>query len=599
MTMSTKDFYLTILYGSETGTAQDTAEGIWKSAKRFGLKCSVMAMDDYNIENLISERLIVFVVATTGQGEVPTNMRKFWRMLLRKSLPNYILGGLTFAVLGLGDSSYDKYNYAARKLQKRILQLGGTELIPLGLADDQDALGIDETIDPWTKDLWSKISIEFDLLLKRNSNNDSELIERFDVSILRNVGDNEIQETLKFPRDIYREELEINDQLKVAKLIDNSRITSEDHFQDVRLIKLGVQNVDYEPGDVIYIRPKNSPEQVKDFFNILTEHEIPLYPDTILKINEKEIILPHVLKKPITLEQLAEQYWDLSYKPRRSTMKILASISDNNIEREKFIEFTTTEGQEDLYNYINRPRRNILELLHDFPHTTKKLNEKILFELMMPIKPRAFSIASSNKYSPNEVHLLVAIVEYKTIIVKPRIGLCSNWLKSLEINDEILFTIQKGTFRFDYTKPMILIGPGTGLAAFRSMLLERAALKHDLHDTVLFFGCRNKEKDFHCRKNLENLVKENNLKLFCAFSRDQTNKIYVQNIIHQQQELCWDLLTKGGKIYLSGSSKNMPKAVKEEFIEIAKTFGNLDDNNAVEFVKKLEATGRYQTETWS
>ncbi|XP_074094792.1 NADPH-dependent diflavin oxidoreductase 1-like isoform X2 [Cotesia typhae] len=597
-----------ILYGSETGTAQDTAEGLWKLIKRYKLNCSVMCMDDYNIENLINEKLIIFITSTTGQGECPLNMKKFWRFLLQKKLSKNLLINLMYAVLGLGDSSYEKYNYAAKKLYKRLLQLGGTSIIPIGLADDQHDLGIDAAIDPWIQKLFNQIGELYNITLLKsiessfkfyNNNDDTfNIEERYDITILSNNDDNN-----KYYLDnIYLKEVGINENLMICKVIDNIKLTAQDHYQNVRLIKLLFNNnIDYEPGDVIYLRPENSLQQIDNFFKLLKQHNIPIDRNTIIKLNKKEIKIPHILKEPVKLEQLVKYYWDLNYIPRRSTMYILASISDNKLEKDKLIEFTTADGQEDLFNYVNRPRRNIIEVLYDFPNTAKKLNEKILFEIMSPIKPRAFSIASSNKYTKNQIDILVAVVKYKTNLITPRFGLCSNWLASLKINlnnNKIICWLQKGNFKFDYDKPMILIGPGTGFAPFRSLLFERLALKHDFIDTVLFFGCRNKDKDNLCRNDIEKLICNNNLKVFFPFSRDQENKIYVQHIIRKQGKLCWELLSKGGKIYLSGSSKNMPKDVRDEFIDLSKKFGNFSDTQAEEFIKQLEKSGRYQTETW-
>ena len=114
---------------------------------------------------------------------------------------------------------------------------------------------------------------------------------------------------------------------------------------------------------------------------------------------------------------------------------------------------------------------------------------------------------------------------YKTKLYEPRLGLCSNWLARLEPNSEINFWVQEGTFSFNYNEPMILIGPGTGVAPFRSLLLEKASKNENLSNCVLFFGCRYQEKDYHCRKDFEMLSQKYDLKLFCAFSRDQDNKV--------------------------------------------------------------------------
>ncbi|PIK49574.1 putative NADPH-dependent diflavin oxidoreductase 1 [Apostichopus japonicus] len=138
---------LCILFGSQTGTAQDVSERLGRDARRRHFAVKLMPLDSYNVSNLIQETLAVFVVATTGQGDEPDNMRKFWKFLLRKDLPKESLVRLKFAVLGLGDSSYPK----------RLLQLGASSLQQVGLADDQHDLGPDAIVDPWVTSLWDKV----------------------------------------------------------------------------------------------------------------------------------------------------------------------------------------------------------------------------------------------------------------------------------------------------------------------------------------------------------------------------------------------------------------------------------------------------------
>ncbi|XP_017790394.1 PREDICTED: NADPH-dependent diflavin oxidoreductase 1, partial [Habropoda laboriosa] len=582
---------ITILYGSETGTAQDVAEQIWKSAKRKGMKSTVFAMNDYDIQNLNSENIIVFVVATTGQGDPPNNMRQFWRLLLRKNLPTTLLIDLKYGILGLGDSSYQKFNFAAKKLNKRLMQLGAKELLSIGLADDQHDLGIDAVVDPWLEQLWMKVASAYNISTTDLISNQSKIIERFDIS---ETNRNSMNKEYYSDYEIYMQEVFINNEVKVGTITENTRTTMKDHFQDVRLIKFKSDNINYQPGDIVYVRPKNSKKQVERFFDILNDNNVQLHPDMLIQVSEKEIRVPNVLKQTLTLHQIVEQYWDLNFKPRRSTMQVLSFISENELEKEKLHEFTTASGQEELYNYINRPRRNILELLADFPHTTSQLNVRLLFEIMSSIKPRAFSIASSLRVHGNEIHLLVAVVKYKTKLLEPRYGLCSNWLADLTEGNKIIFWIQKGTFKFEYNKPMIFIGPGTGVAPFRSVLFDKSSLDDNLRDCVLFFGCRNKEKDYHCKEDFEYLTQKKHLNLFCAFSRDQECKVYVQHLINNQKQLCWEFLNKNGIIYLAGNSKNMPNCVREEFVNLTKEITESSKEEAESFIKQLENENRYQ-----
>lgn len=214
--------------------------------------------------------------------------------------------------------------------------------------------------------------------------------------------------------------------------------------------------------------------------------------------------VPEYLKVPFQLKTVAKQLWDLSAVPRARTFKMLAINCDDELEKEKLLELSSAQGQEDLFTYVNRPRRTILEVLRDFHKATSKLNLQILFEIFQFIKTRSFSIASCYQYG--QLDLLVAVVEYKTIISTPRKGLCSNWLKSLECGDRIRAVIKKGTFQFteNPSQPIVMVAPGTGLAPFRSLLLEKlhhienhSSEKNDFQYS-LFFGCRGEKLDFHC-----------------------------------------------------------------------------------------------------
>lgn len=214
--------------------------------------------------------------------------------------------------------------------------------------------------------------------------------------------------------------------------------------------------------------------------------------------------VPDYLKDPLALKTIAKQLWDLNAIPRQRTFKMLSINCDDELEKEKLLEFSSAEGQEDLFAYANRPRRTILEVFRDFHKATAKLNLRLLFEIFQFIKTRSFSIASCPEYGKLDV--LVAIVQYKTMLSKPRLGLCSNWLKQLKCGDEIQGVIKKGTFKIptDSTIPIVMVGPGTGLAPFRSLLLQKQhQLKKQLNrqafQSTLFFGCRGEKLDFHCK----------------------------------------------------------------------------------------------------
>ncbi|XP_025204931.1 NADPH-dependent diflavin oxidoreductase 1 [Melanaphis sacchari] len=590
------DRRLLILYGSQTGCAQEVAERIWRESKWLHYSGPVIAIDDYPIDKLIFEKKIIFVCSTTGQGDQPDNMKKTWKFLLRKNLPSNSLANVEFAVLGLGDSSYVKFNHVAKKLYRRLLQLGGKPLCNIGLADDQHDIGAFAVIDPWIDNLWNVLIEKHPLTdgltpIDRNSLPPPKWNVHHSSSIISNYAND------KLPN---------NDQLKpnstIVTCLSNTRTTSENHFQDVRLLRFeySENSINYLPGDVLMVRPVNSETSVNIFFQLLNDNKnMKLNPTTVLNVTQcsDDMPIPYNLSKPFTLYQCAKYYWDLNIIPNRYTFQLLSYFTDNALEKEKLKEFTTPEGQEELYSYCNRPRRTILEVLADFPHATANLSLEYLFEIFSPIRPRAFSIASAPSVHKNEIHILVAVVTYKTKLVAKRIGLCSTWLASLNIGDKIPVWIQKGTFQFPYSPScnVIMIGPGTGVAPFRSFIHEAVAKKCGNAKTLhLYFGARNRLGDFHCVDDWEKLVVNEKLSLYTAFSRDQDHKIYVQHILEQNEEELLKLLSnKECYVFVAGNAKDMPTAVKNVFINI------LTKNKHLNTIDMMETKGFYQTETWS
>ncbi|KAL4219174.1 NADPH-dependent diflavin oxidoreductase 1 [Mactra antiquata] len=597
MTMATDRKFL-ILYGSQTGTAQDAAEKISREATRRHFLTKISSLDTYDISNLICENSVVFVCSTTGQGDPPDNMTKFWHFIMRRNLPCDSLCDLSHAVLGLGDSSYPKFNFVAKKLHRRLLQLGSKSIINVGLADDQHDLGADAVIYPWMDKLWEKLMSIYPLpahldIIPSNVRPHSRYTVTYcnDDPMITN-GNIDNQHNTDVPTWF-------TVQPYPAKLISNERVTSDDHFQDTRLIHIDIShsNLSYNPGDVCVIYPQNMIDTVKDFISYMN-----LDPD-------KQIILscynadniPPCLPEPCTIRYLVENYFDINIVPRRSFFEMMLYFSNDEREREKLEEFISPEGQDELFNYCNRVRRTLLEVLHDFPHTSANIPFEYLFDMIPVLQPRSFSIASSLKAHCNEIQLLVAVVKYKTRIQSPRRGVCSTWLSSLTNGSTIPISIKKGTMIFpaDDNIPAIMVGPGTGVAPFRSYLEERVVL--NTKGSMLIFGSRYKDKDFYFKEQWKEYQKLEYMSLMTAFSRENQDgdRYYVQHVINENGEKIWKLLLQNASIFIAGNAKNMPDAVKEAFKNIVIKYGLLSDEDATTYIQKMEKDKRYQTETWS
>lgn len=572
-----------ILFGTQTGNSEDVAERIGRHLLRFGCKPCVFNLKDYPVKNLISENLIVFVCSTTGDGEVPDSMKTFWKFLLRKDLPSSSLSSVYFSVFGLGDSSYDKFNVVAKRLNKRLLQLGAAELIPLTLADDQHELGYDAAFDPWFQILRNNIT-SFYNLIGPFMPEDQILPAKYNVHFM----DDNSAETENFNN--------CPSNLK-ACLKANCRMTSLDHFQAVQFLRFETcSDTHYKPGDVAVVWPENPKDEVEEFLSLLN---VPVDTKFVLSASDPDVPLPKIFPYPCTVRECATIFFDFMSIPRRSFFEFFCHFSKDELEKEKLIEFTTPTGQEELYEYCNRPRRTILEVMKDFPHTTPYVPFDYFFDIIPCIRPRKFSIASASSCYPNEFHLAVAVVDYTTRLTKPRRGLCSNWLANLNLGTTIPYSMMRGSIELPKEDvPIIMVGPGTGCAPFRAFIQERTKL--NITENYLFFGCRYKSKDFLFSSDWDEFVEKDFLKLFTAFSRDQEDKCYVQHKVRENSKLVFNLIDmKEAHIFVAGNAKQMPDGVKEAFADIIEKEGGFGTGEGMKYIQKLVNNKRYHQETWA
>ncbi|XP_032117622.1 NADPH-dependent diflavin oxidoreductase 1 isoform X2 [Sapajus apella] len=508
---------------------------------------------------------------------------------------------MDFAVLGLGDSSYAKFNFVAKKLHRRLLQLGGSALLPVCLGDDQHELGPDAAVDPWLRDLWGKV-----LGLCPPPPGLAEippgvpLPSKFSLRFLHEVPSAGSEGQQVAHPDSREPPSELHPFL--APMISNQRVTGPSHFQDVRLIEFDISGsaISFAAGDVVLIQPSNSAAHVQQFCQALG-----LDPDQLftLQPREPDALLPTRLPQPCSVRHLVSQYLDITSVPRRSFFELLACLSPHELEQEKLLEFSSAQGQEELFEYCNRPRRTIVEVLCDFPHTAAAIPPDYLLDLIPAIRPRAFSIASSMLAHPSRLQILVAVVQFQTRLKEPRRGLCSSWLASLDPGQgpvRVPLWVRPGSLAFPEMPdvPVIMVGPGTGVAPFRAAIQERVA--QDRTRNVLFFGCRWRDQDFYWKAEWQELEKRGCLTLVPAFSREQEQKVYVQHRLRERGKLVWELLDRqGAHFYLAGNAKSMPADVSEALVSIFQEEGGLCSSDATAYLARLQRTRRFQTETWA
>ncbi|XP_057850064.2 NADPH-dependent diflavin oxidoreductase 1 isoform X1 [Cryptomeria japonica] len=635
---------LLVLYASQTGNAQDVAERIGREAERRQCNLAVLSMEDFDVCCLPHVELVVFVVSTTGQGDPPDSMKEFWKFLLMRSLGHQWLERTRYALFGLGDSGYQKFNMVAKKLDKRLSDLGAHPIIGRGLGDDQHRSGYEAALDPWLTSLWATVEenfphvfgegmvlsdIETNALdlpkfqITYHDNVNDELLYKSSMNKESGIQDNLMEclraramiETANNANKSISKSNSVSPPQCFAHMIENKRLTGEDYERDVRHIEfeLGCSDSQYETGDVLEVMPSQNVAAVDAFIG-----HCGLDPDAYITVEQRK--RPNsssgsdtmtISCQPVKLRTLVESTLDIaSASPRRYFFEVMSHFATAEHEKERLQYFASTEGRDDLYQYNQKERRTVIEVLEDFPSV--RLPLEWLLQLVPRLRTRMFSISSSLLAHPNQVHITVAVVSWMTPYKRKRHGLCSSWLAGLDPRKEnilIPMRFHRGALKPPPPSiPLVLVGPGTGCAPFRTFIEQRALLRavEPVAPILFFFGCRNEAKDFLYKDFwLSNMASDGVLSqergggFFVAFSRDQPQKVYVQHKMQEESRLIWNLLKSGAWVYVAGSATKMPTEVMSTIEEIISREGGFSKESASRWLRQLEKAGRYHVEAWS
>uniref|UniRef100_A0A7E4V9Q0 NADPH-dependent diflavin oxidoreductase 1 n=1 Tax=Panagrellus redivivus TaxID=6233 RepID=A0A7E4V9Q0_PANRE len=582
-----------ILYGTETGTARDSAEALVEALRICDLNPRLSGFDEIEFSSLPDEDIIVAVVATSGQGQVPSNMREFWRKMLARNLPANFFSKTKFAIAALGDSNYSEFNFAGKKFYRRMLGLGATELTPIVLCDDQHQNGADDGIEKF------KIAVIDELLASKlypemvAFDSEKQLPPKYVIRYVDEVTAEEKEELAKAA-----EAASIGSDFFFLEVKHNERVTDEDHFQDTRLITFANDGHAYNPGDVAQVQPVNLSESVDLVLDSLKIDAQTLDREFYLEKSSPHGLLPpaHIIEYPTTLRKCFHNLFDIQGIPNRAFFKHLSRIATNPMEKERLIELADLNNLDDYLDYARQPRRSMAEVLRDFHATAPIIPIPRLFEMFPTIRTRSFSIASSHAASPQALQLLVARVEFKRRYRLPaRFGLCSNFLARLSIGTRVAIRFKEGTMDFNTPQGVtkVCIATGTGVAPFRSVIAEAYA-NGDHMPIMLFFGCRGRALDYYFGDEWPNY---SNAVVQPAFSRDSSKKVYVQDVLRENTALLGRFIGQNRvTFYVAGSSGQMPKDVRTALSDIVTNAGISSDGPGL--VAKMELARLLQFETW-
>ncbi|MBD1558082.1 sulfite reductase flavoprotein subunit alpha [Vibrio sp. S9_S30] len=532
---------LTILYGSQTGNAEAVAYDTAEKAKEYGMTASVYDMDDVDAQIFVKSSRILIVTSTYGEGEMPDNAESLWQTMSDEHAPQ--LDGTFFSILALGDTSYDEFCLAGKLWDERLEELGATRVTARVDCD----IDFEQPAEEWMIATLPGIADKGD------------------------DGEATVAQGGSAPKakSKYSRKQPLQATLKHKRVLNKAGSSKEIVHYEISLEGSGEC---YKAGDALNVIAQNRPELVQAFL----EH-------FQFSGDEK----PSWNGDNFSLREIFTSHLDIR-TPSKEFVKALAeSASDHTL-----IALIGNEDNKGLNDFLWG--KDILDLLRQYPSVTLSLAE--ILSLLKPIAPRAYSISSSLNKHADEVHLTIGSVRYQNGD-RDYNGTCSTWLADLVEEGDVVPCYFAPNKNFavpeDDKAPMIMVGPGTGIAPFRAFLEERE-VQASPGDNWLIFGDRNSATDFIYQEELEALQSKGVLtKLDLAFSRDQAEKVYVQDKMRESGAELYEWLERGGYFFVCGDAYYMAKDVDKALHDVIEVHGNKSKEEAEAYVNQLKKQKRY------
>ena len=538
---------LTILYASQTGNAKAVASKIKAAAESKGFAVAFSDIAGYKTNALAKEKFLIIVTSTYGEGEPPESAVSFHKFIFGKKAPQ--LPQLQYAVLGLGDSSYDLFCQTAIDFDTKLAALGAKRLHPAALLDvDYDAQASE-----WQQQALS----QFEPLLKAANSAPS-------AQVIAWPGATDGHHSLYSKQNPLLAELSVN-----------QKITGRNSTKDVRHIEISLADsgLTYQPGDALGVYFHNDPALVSA---ILAATGIAA--DTAVQFDGAEQSIATVLTEQLELTQSYPSFVE-KYAAATNNAALQQLATDKTALREFLAKHQTAD------------------VVLQYPAA---LSAQQLVDSLRKQQPRLYSIASSQAEVGEEVHLTVGVVRFDAF-GHTHLGGASGFLaeRLAEGQQVKVFVEHNDNFRLpNHDTPVIMIGPGTGIAPFRAFLQERDNAGAT-GQNWLFFGNPHFTQDFLYQVELQDYLKRGVLsKLDVAFSRDQAQKVYVQDKLLAKGAEIWSWLAQGAHLYICGDGSKMAKDVHQALLQIAQTHGGLNEEAAADYFEQLRESKRYQKDVY-
>ncbi|KAK3990058.1 putative NADPH--cytochrome P450 reductase [Cladorrhinum sp. PSN332] len=625
-----------IFYGSQTGTAEDYASRLAKEGKsRFGLETMVADLEDFDYDNLdaiSSDKVVMFVLATYGEGEPTDNAVDFYEFITgdspQFSLDNEVpLGNLNFVAFGLGNNTYEHYNSMVRNVNKALEKLGAHRIGDAGEGDD-GAGTMEEDFLAWKDPMWKalaeKLNLEereavyepvFGIVERDNLTPESPEVYVGEPNRMHLDG------TPKGPFNAHNPYIApIAESYELFNVKDRSCIHME--------IDISGSNLTYQTGDHIAVWPTNPGEEVDRFLRVLG---LDSKRNDVISVKALEPTAKVPFPTPTTFDAIVRYHMEICAPVSRQFLATLAPFAPTEDIK---AEMAKLGGDKDYFHEkINVHHLNIAHVLEIFGKGNKWNNVPFsaFIEGITKLQPRYYSISSSSIEQPKKVSI-TAVVEEQQLPGRddPFRGVATNYLLALKQKQNgdanpspygltyeitgprnkydgihVPVHVRHSNFKLpsDPLKPIIMVGPGTGVAPFRGFVRERVKMAQNgqaVGKTILFFGCRKSTEDFIYEKEWEEAKKVlgDNFEVVTAFSREGSKKVYVQHRLKQRSKEINDLLEQKSYFYVCGDAANMAREVNTILGQIIAENRDIPEAKAEEIVKSIRASNQYQEDVW-
>ncbi|KRX10660.1 Riboflavin synthase-like beta-barrel [Pseudocohnilembus persalinus] len=604
-----------IFYGSQSGTATKFAGILQDEALENDFQPEILSVETYE-QSIIpnKEQVCIFLMATHGEGEPTDNAIDFYKWIKGPDRDEFHLNNMKYTVFGLGNKQYEHYNSMGRNTNKFLKKCGAQIIYQYGEGDDNFSL--EDDFNDWKENLWAElkkvlpqkqIQEEEEETKKNNENENNEIIQKIEKnesekkSILQaiNLNEAEIQPNLKY--DFQTEKFLKSAQAKVINIFETRQINKEGSTLHLELDLTGTE-IEYKTAQNLGIFVKNDEKMVAEIAKYLNFDLKQVIPNPQ---NAKNVLFPG----PLSVENVLTYFCDFQGQLMKKTLKDLAKLCENEENKNRLEFLASAKGKSEFKTEIEENKLTIFDLMQKY-QVKPTLDQ---FLIMTPrLAPRVFTISSSNLQYKNAVHVTDSILVDNLPNGKTKTGVCSQYFQKIyeqfqngEKDIQVRIDFRESSFKLPQDQtPVIMVGAGTGVAPFRAFCQEKQYLIEKGINLspgtfYLYFGCRHENGDFIFKDEFKNYTEKNIInKFYTAFSRDQEQKVYVQDRFLENADENYTLLfEKNATLFICGSL-GMGKSIVNTVAQIISQKQNISPEEGLKIVKKLEDEKKIIKELW-